>query len=584
MMVERIVCCVIFLSLCVSGMRIRGSDLCDGGKLHNPTPDNKLDYVKKNLSEWTNHELVNEGGLVRVRCEVVNFCTLEWIDNQTGKPIEEEAGYIEFEDDKQVLVLQNARLEDTRYYTCKASQAKESLEPRTILVQVLELNSEGLVPLSHPHCRNTSADIGDTVMFYCEYSVGTTNPWQGVGTYWEKQNGTGGDFLTLSAFHEEIEDDPDVTTDYDEVVEREGVKTEMPAGDPLWVYNTTLYLRNISQEAFGEYRVFFSILFDDNRLYYISLTENPAPPRDDRNGVTEVLIGIAVLIAIIGLLGIVYYKKQVDIKLFWKDNFSKEGKNDNKETDAYISYHSDYGQSEQDLNFVINVLKVKLEGQQYRVVIRDIHHIPGTHIAEEIVKSLDTCRRCILVVSPSYITSSTGNYDIKVMMDQVESCKKQIIPIVFKEVEDSLTGDTNDIKLLKHIMNNAHCLKWPEIERQSESTSEKQTNTKRVKTVDKKMDKKKELFCKELMLRMPPRPKSSLEYNTSMSQVDMISHEERPSFSTSISFQNGQTSIYPNLNSESSTDMINMATVPETSNGEVPQQHSKSVGLYPVLT
>ncbi len=51
---------------------------------------------------------------------------------------------------------------------------------------------------------------------------------------------------------------------------------------------------------------------------------------------------------------------------------------DHKESDAYISYHTgDCGKSEEDLNFVINVLKVKLESQGYKLVIRDVHHTPG---------------------------------------------------------------------------------------------------------------------------------------------------------------------------------------------------------------
>ena len=51
---------------------------------------------------------------------------------------------------------------------------------------------------------------------------------------------------------------------------------------------------------------------------------------------------------------------------------------DGKESDAYISYSHAGGQSEEDLNFVVNVLKVELERRGYVVIIRDIDHIPGT--------------------------------------------------------------------------------------------------------------------------------------------------------------------------------------------------------------
>ena len=82
-------------------------------------------------------------------------------------------------------------------------------------------------------------------------------------------------------------------------------------------------------------------------------------------------------------------------------------------------------------------------------------------IHDEIVQSLETCRRCIMVVSPDYLTSWVGDYDIRVMMDRLGvDYKNHLIPIMFRNVSVEKLA-MNEHKLLKYILDNVPCLTWP---------------------------------------------------------------------------------------------------------------------------
>ena len=156
-----------------------------------------------------------------------------------------------------------------------------------------------------------------------------------------------------------------------------------------------------------------------------------------------------------------------------------------------------------------------------------------------------------MLISQEYdVKSWVTNYDVNACTDKVKSVKREIIPIKLCEValESESESDSNNLKLLKHIMENGACLTWPE---QHSCT---QTEDSRISSkTEKKMKKKKEVFFKELMLRMPPLhvSRKSHEYNKSISQVPFLPAEERkPSFEESQNFTSGFPSIYPDLTSE----------------------------------
>ena len=220
-------------------------------------------------------------------------------------------------------------------------------------------------------------------------------------------------------------------------------------------------------------------------------------------------------------------------------------------------------------------------------------------VVEEAFDSINTSRRCIMVISPAYVKSWVTSFDLKAMIDKAERLKREVIPIKLDEVSSESESES-DLKLLEHIMENGSCLTWPE---QNNVT---QTEKSRISSkMEKKMEKKKEVFFKELMLRMPPRhlSKKSHKYNKTMSQVPFVSQEERkPSFEAPQNFTSGFPSAYPDLNSalnsardthspsvtdlnssDFSSNSTNMATVTiAIENGD--QKCNGTTKMYPVIT
>ena len=70
-------------------------------------------------------------------------------------------------------------------------------------------------------------------------------------------------------------------------------------------------------------------------------------------------------------------------------------------SDIYISYsHNSTQEADEDLNFVVTVLKVELESKGYTVIIRDIDHLPGT---SKIINLVDRSSTALLLTIPSNI-------------------------------------------------------------------------------------------------------------------------------------------------------------------------------------
>ena len=165
--------------------------------------------------------------------------------------------------------------------------------------------------------------------------------------------------------------------------------------------------------------------------------------------------------------------------------------------------------------------------------------------------SLDRSRRCILVISPAYLKSWIGTFDINIVMDSIQNYKRQIIPIVYKDISKEPEADSH--KLLKHIVQDVKCLKWPETGNNTSSNNPGPTGNK--------ISKKEAKFFKELMLRMPPlrlvSQTSTVCTNASLSgltaSVESVSETTPPTTAQGTPIpehnfqygQNGHPSIYP---------------------------------------
>ncbi|XP_072045169.1 interleukin-1 receptor accessory protein-like 1 [Amphiura filiformis] len=476
---------VTLFAVCGAGAVFGADTTCN---IFNPTPDGKLDYVSS--TEWNNLELVVENHVRSLFCKVKNFCDLRWYDGTTKEPIEHEDGFIEFEENNQTLVILQARLSDERNYTCKASKGEVKLQPRTTALYVLPEETASVtvgIP-QNGSCNSTTSDEGDTVTFFCFYTI-TIDNILFMDPSWTKLNGTGNstDLLYVGYLNDVNKNKPGVTTWYQEIVHYDPEKTRVYPGenDQFFVYNSTLIIHNISEDAYGLYQ--FKVMLDDGNEDYHNLTLSPIPPRKiiTTEGVIGVVSAIGSFMLLFTVFVLVYHKKKTQMKLYCKDNcIWRKPVEDNMDSDVYISYsHITSQESSEDLNFVVEILKVELENRGYTVIIRDVDHLPGTSIHEEILNSLDKSRRCILVISPAYINSWIGNYDINVLMDSVQNCKRQIIPIIYRDISHLPESDSH--RLLKHIMHIVKTLRWPD---------EKN---------DGKLVKKRATFFQELMLRMP---------------------------------------------------------------------------------
>ena len=92
------------------------------------------------------------------------------------------------------------------------SQLNEGFSPWST-----EQDTEGLLSLTHPDCTNKTADEGDTVVFFCEYSVGNYDTYGPINTQWRKQNGTDGPMISMFLWN-------DPTTVYEDKYSYNGEK------------------------------------------------------------------------------------------------------------------------------------------------------------------------------------------------------------------------------------------------------------------------------------------------------------------------------------------------------------------------
>ncbi|XP_071838516.1 uncharacterized protein [Apostichopus japonicus] len=205
----------------------------------------------------------------------------------------------------------------------------------------------------------------------------------------------------------------------------------------------------------------------------------------------------------------------VDLQLFIKDNLGKPEVSDGRSYDAYISY----AWSDVDRLFVL-CLKSTLEKRGYRVYVPEIDNVPGGCTAVQLVEALQQSRRFIMVLSPEYVRANFTSYEVNISLEVVNNYKDYIIPVVFQGLD---LPDHNAI--FRHIMKVTQTVKWSNIEwpisDQYESNLGRNhsycdkanlaSNRQKSKVSMEKSFMKK--GYKELLLKLPPRPKPRPENN-----------------------------------------------------------------------
>lgn len=140
--------------------------------------------------------------------------------------------------------------------------------------------------------------------------------------------------------------------------------------------------------------------------------------------------------------------------------------------------------------------------------------------AVQLVEALQQSRRFIMVLSPEYVRANFTSYEVNISLEVVNNYKDYIIPVVFQGLD---LPDHNAI--FRHIMKVTQTVKWSNIEwpisDQYESNLGRnpsycdkanlaQNRQKSKVSMEKSFMKK---GYKELLLKLPPRPKPRPENN-----------------------------------------------------------------------
>lgn len=170
------------------------------------------------------------------------------------------------------------------------------------------------------------------------------------------------------------------------------------------------------------------------------------------------LIGGCIVITLIGILtGIIYYHYQRDIKIWlYEKNWclwwvTEREIDKDKIYDAFISY------SHMDDDFVVNKLVQNLEnGQRYKLCVHYRDWPAGEWIADQVVRSVASSRRTIVVLSENFLNSEWAKMEFRTAHRQALSDgTTRLIIVVYGELSEIPMDDD-----IKHYLRMNTYVKW----------------------------------------------------------------------------------------------------------------------------
>ncbi|XP_053394474.1 uncharacterized protein LOC123524762 isoform X2 [Mercenaria mercenaria] len=189
------------------------------------------------------------------------------------------------------------------------------------------------------------------------------------------------------------------------------------------------------------------------------LTEaTPAPPEEVTwhywvVGACAVLL--LILITLMVVVPYIMWRNRVILVMKVVHYFQGYEDDDDRQWDAFISYKS----NKADEHFVVKTLFPKLEKEMgFKVNVHFRDFVPGETIANNIISAVQSSRRTIMIITPSYVTSEFTKFEYQVAQQEMLKRKHRIIPILFDDISECKeTMDPN----LKVILDSVTYIEWP---------------------------------------------------------------------------------------------------------------------------
>ncbi|XP_053394476.1 uncharacterized protein LOC123524762 isoform X4 [Mercenaria mercenaria] len=189
----------------------------------------------------------------------------------------------------------------------------------------------------------------------------------------------------------------------------------------------------------------------------------PAPPEEVTwhywvVGACAVLL--LILITLMVVVPYIMWRNRVILVMKVVHYFQGYEDDDDRQWDAFISYKS----NKADEHFVVKTLFPKLEKEMgFKVNVHFRDFVPGekarsSAIANNIISAVQSSRRTIMIITPSYVTSEFTKFEYQVAQQEMLKRKHRIIPILFDDISECKeTMDPN----LKVILDSVTYIEWP---------------------------------------------------------------------------------------------------------------------------
>ncbi|XP_071950521.1 uncharacterized protein [Antedon mediterranea] len=449
---------VLFVLLVVLVVTVVADDVCD-----RTTPiGNKLSFYATQKSTY-----VEIRKYFYIKCCAQWYDTIEWYKDVISpstrigqRSIPSGCNHcgvqhaFTFKENGQVLkVRESVKDYHTGTYICviRNGTVNETFKQDVTVQPINNLQSSTNLTLANDECElNVYANIGDNTTICCTFSQLTLD----FDIRWERTiNGT--EFIHLiksEGTKKEFEYTTFVAyTTYFKSTQNNNDDTNLTAF--LTVYNVT-------KETYGTYVV---TSFSDKNERRGNCTIRIFSNSDvDPSKFVKVAVSMAMsfvlVVCILTMFASIYVWKRYHMTI-WLLISDLWPINDDMEEDMYDVFIS-HSNTDEDRMFAIQVLCPLLERHNYTTCIDVINFQGGGIRFDDGIAAVFRSRRCILVLSPDYISNAHCRYELDAALRDMKNLRgrcSKIIPVIFKDISKN---NLNKSKHLRRVLVAVRRLKW----------------------------------------------------------------------------------------------------------------------------